>query len=879
MKITKINIFGFGKWIDKTFEVSDDFHIFYGLNEAGKTTLRSFIKSILFGFGRKTDSEKYKPRFGSSFGGELYVNQNGTDYIIRRVGGLRSRSGSVIVTSNGREYDESKLSELLGPADLGLYQNIFEFDERALNQVFNLKRTDFTDQILNIGMTGSQNWLQLSNNLINDAGSVFKPSGTKPILNVEMKEHRDLQKKVNEAAKENNLFITLQESNKELNDNKNRIHQEIENRKSENQKYEQLCDNWDNYQEYLKLTKALANRRNLDVDLYDNFMQVKQSFNNAKEDLKVAQQEVNKINRNTLINNPRFAFYEENQTKFDQLHEPLKEIIDLQQNNDKLISETTQLQKEKKEILNNNSFTEETPEMSESDYQEGLKLKRNYDELQDVYINLQNQVSDIESNKTSRNIPRTRNQKNLTPTLMILLVGLIVALVGIFMGPTGHIVSLVAVAVGLIGGGVSYYFAPEKKEDLSDDNNDEPNDTKLNDELRHVNQRMQEIVRNLTDLKNKYNYDFPIDTFLNFQRDLHRLHQDTNTINTSIKKQSSIQKQILNYLNQFNFAKNWIQISLENINQSVQKINDFYNDMINLSTINAKNNEEKKFYNKKINNLNFKMDDANKEMAKLLNENGLKSEMELEVYHHDLLNREKQREKLKIYENNLSNLLPKLTNYENLEQLNWSKQQNLDKIQNLSNQEKEINHKILDNQAKLNMVIDTKQYDQLRQELANLESQIETLTKSWLTNYLGSSWIKEALDEATQERFPKIIEHATDYFNLLTNGRYKGIHFEGDSLNVERNDNQTFDISQLSQGTAEQLYVSLRFSFAISFLDKIQLPLIIDDAFINFDVIRRAKVIELIQKLKSSTQLLFFTTDLGIRNQFIASNHLTELVV
>lgn len=878
MKITKINIFGFGKWIDKTFEVSDDFHIFYGLNEAGKTTLRTFIKSILFGFGRKTDTEKYKPRFGSSFGGELYVTHNGTDYIIRRIGGLRSHSGSVIVTANGHEYDESKLTELLGPANLGLYQDIFEFDERALNQVFTLKRADFTNQILNIGMTGSQEWLQLSKNLANDAGSIFKPSGTKPILNVEMKEYRDLQKKVSEAAKENNQFITLQDNQQKLSTQKNQVHQQIEECKNQNQKLIQLNDNWDNYQEYLKLSQALINRRNLDVDLYDNFMEQKQQFTQAKEDLAVARQEVDKIKENTLTSNPRFAFYGENQADFDKLQKDLPKMSQLEQENEQLVAKISQLKQEEDDLLVKHPFTAETPEMTDDDYHQGLELKRNYDELQDVHANLQDQATNTDAPKSARSVPRSRGQKNLTPTLVILLVGVIVALIGMFMGSTGHIVSIVAVALGLVGGGVSYYFAPERTGSLPV--NDEPSsDTKLQDELRHVNHRMQEIVRDLTSLKEKYHYDFPIDTFLGFQMDLKRLHEDLSASEAAVKAQGATQNQLLDYLDHFSFAKNWIQISSGDLKQSFQNLSDFYNEMGQISQVNAQNEERKKFYITKINNLNFKMDDANKEMAKLLNENGMKSEMELEVYHHDLLNREKQREQLKIYENNLNKLIPELKKYDNLEQLTWSIQKNQAQIQELSEQEKKINEAVLKNQAQLNNVIDTRQYDQLRQELANLESQIETLTKSWLTNYLGSTWIKEALDEATQERFPKIIQHATEYFSLLTEGRYQGINFEGDALNVERSDNQTFDISQLSQGTAEQLYVALRFAFAISFLDKIQLPLIIDDAFINFDVVRRAKVIELIQKLKDSTQLLFFTTDLGIRNQFIASSHLTELVV
>ncbi|MDN6731077.1 MAG: AAA family ATPase, partial [Atopostipes suicloacalis] len=50
MKIKKLVIYGYGKWIDQTFDLNEDIQIFLGENEAGKSTLMSFIHSIFFGF-------------------------------------------------------------------------------------------------------------------------------------------------------------------------------------------------------------------------------------------------------------------------------------------------------------------------------------------------------------------------------------------------------------------------------------------------------------------------------------------------------------------------------------------------------------------------------------------------------------------------------------------------------------------------------------------------------------------------------------------------------------------------------------------------------------------------------------------------------------
>ena len=48
MKIKTLEIYGYGKWVNQKFELGDQLQLFYGKNEAGKSTLQSFIRSMLF---------------------------------------------------------------------------------------------------------------------------------------------------------------------------------------------------------------------------------------------------------------------------------------------------------------------------------------------------------------------------------------------------------------------------------------------------------------------------------------------------------------------------------------------------------------------------------------------------------------------------------------------------------------------------------------------------------------------------------------------------------------------------------------------------------------------------------------------------------------
>lgn len=58
MKITSLNINGFGKFKDKAISFSDGLNVVCGNNEAGKSTTHTFIKSMLFGMKKKKSKAK-----------------------------------------------------------------------------------------------------------------------------------------------------------------------------------------------------------------------------------------------------------------------------------------------------------------------------------------------------------------------------------------------------------------------------------------------------------------------------------------------------------------------------------------------------------------------------------------------------------------------------------------------------------------------------------------------------------------------------------------------------------------------------------------------------------------------------------------------------
>lgn len=136
MKIKEIEIYGYGKWVDKAFTDISSLQIYYGKNEAGKTTLMSFVHSVLFGFPTKQSSElRYEPKESTRYGGCLTVTDTPYgDAVIERVKG--KANGDVTVTlSSGVVGSDELLETILYGIDKKTYQTLFSFDLDGLQHM------------------------------------------------------------------------------------------------------------------------------------------------------------------------------------------------------------------------------------------------------------------------------------------------------------------------------------------------------------------------------------------------------------------------------------------------------------------------------------------------------------------------------------------------------------------------------------------------------------------------------------------------------------------------------------------------------------------------------------------------------------------------
>lgn len=91
MRLRQIKIVNFGQFSNKTFDLpSDKINVFFGANEAGKSTTVAFIKQIMFGFHLRSNSspffEDYTPlAHVSPMGGSLVFATDDDEYELERL--------------------------------------------------------------------------------------------------------------------------------------------------------------------------------------------------------------------------------------------------------------------------------------------------------------------------------------------------------------------------------------------------------------------------------------------------------------------------------------------------------------------------------------------------------------------------------------------------------------------------------------------------------------------------------------------------------------------------------------------------------------------------------------------------------------------------
>ena len=155
MRITGLEVDGFGVWSGLELpDLSNELNVFYGPNEAGKTTLMQFVRSVLYGFSPDRRGRYLPPVRPGRPGGTVYAVAGQKNYAISRHADEPGEGGEAALVSDGLEtvHDERALAPLLGQVDEPTFNNVFAFGLHEIQELGTLSDTQAADELYNLAL-------------------------------------------------------------------------------------------------------------------------------------------------------------------------------------------------------------------------------------------------------------------------------------------------------------------------------------------------------------------------------------------------------------------------------------------------------------------------------------------------------------------------------------------------------------------------------------------------------------------------------------------------------------------------------------------------------------------------------------------------------
>ncbi|MCP8615494.1 AAA family ATPase [Salirhabdus salicampi] len=428
-------------------------------------------------------------------------------------------------------------------------------------------------------------------------------------------------------------------------------------------------------------------------------------------------------------------------------------------------------------------------------------------------------------------------------------------------------------------------------------------ETELN-EARHRLQSHEENKKDFVILNNDFNH---------LEASLHNIIQRKEGLQT---EKAHLQEQIQLEQNKFPFLK-WIDVShwpsmyyklvkykqkayeleqqeaviirldeqikeidtyIQNLAEKCNILNQHESINLNKELLNLKNVEQQKretlrFYrnkrkelDKEIQELQQKLSPYEEQLQQLLEHAQVESEEQFlfkgEQYEKYNLLKEKQEDWLTqiklIFPNEASNIA-----HENID---WDliayKRQQLVQLLNELQEEKEyLQEQRAELLASCKQLEENEQLSNHRHQFALYKNELRSLARKWAIYKTAKEVIVRTKEVYENEYLPEIMEKTSIYFYQLTDGKYVKVvpPTPNEAVQVLDSHHTLFNVKELSEGTAAQLYVSLRLALNEVMSDQYGLPFIIDDAFVHFDYHRRNVMYKILHSVAETQQIIYFT--------------------
>lgn len=899
MIIKSVNINSFGGIKNKKINFSKGLNIVYGENEAGKSTIQSFIKIWLYGFSsykgkdyKLNERIKYTPNDGDNISGELNVIHEDKEYIIRRTfGRTKKEDTSIIINSiTGEEV------QYINKEEPGKY-------------FFNINRSTFINTVF-IGQLGvsvkkdkeEEILDKLSNSIGSEEGQVsvevafsklykykksisnIRKSGS---LDVLKNKYGDLLSERYEAYKLSNHNIENEENLIKLNEEKLNINKEISNLEIY-KKYLKKIKIKKEYQEiteYFKKKEKLRNEQfSINKDLTFNDEVINNIFiENVKEDYSMY------LNLLDIVNDEeeRICVKEE---RLIELKVPLREYYYINNLPKDILSKLEGLK------IKNEMLTEKY-QINESikNEIEFLNLKKKEAEnLIGSAIEIKNFKEDLESllliyEEELKKLKSIMEEESDKPQNNIFLISLVVIffisiILGIIIDNSNFKVLLYTISLGiLIFIGFNFYInkkgSNKEKTSFLLKGNIEKIEIKLNEYCSKLQvNNYSELVNKLSIYKNYLELEEKINRKIN-----EKLSQRSILdLDSAMDERENIKEEINNYLR---------IASVDSIDKLIKEIYKYKEDFKEVNNLEIELNNLKSSLNRTKEQLLIREEKLKRNLESIGFKNINISEIDEII--NEIEEKIKKRDEVSKSLASVEEAYSALTKGKDINKIkeelgdvininfNYS-YENEDEIDEVI---KEKNIRLVDVEKKLkdieneikNRFIGKRTIPVIEEEIKEVESNIEKYETQLKASYVVSEVLTEVYDEIRSSFGPILNSNVITSFKEFTDGKYNEVMVSDNYEMKVKDDKSIMAAEALSNGANDQLYLSLRLAFVEMIFKNKDIPICLDDTFIQYDDKRLERTIKYLIK-EGFEQYIIFTCqkreEVVIRNNSISHKYI-----
>lgn len=920
MKIKTLDIYGYGKWVNQKFDIDDGLQLFYGQNEAGKSTLQSFIRSILFGFPTKrrrvNQLNRYEPRHGEVYGGRILL----TDTAYQDVWIERTSKIFTVTTENGERLADDTLEKILGGLDETLFDNFYAFNLQNLQELATIDAEKISDYFLSIGTLGSDKFLEIAKQYEKETDAMYRKQAQNRPLNQLLVEYEAMAENVYHMELNMSRYDSLIEQQTQQEQIINQLNQEIDHLDKELRVKDKLLGRYDIY-----LKDRLA-KRELEQLVYthipdkaveileNNLKAIKESQTliiQHEERLRNLSGELGTLTRLNWANNhedDRRLWIAETQKTKEVQAKYERTIERIQEQNETMLQLARRGQFYPEKVFQNLEYDEKV--------EEGLGIQSQLDDLlkqhdsikaeRKVYIDqrkeqqnfsaiVRQQVAKLENQRLNEEAQLTQSTSlnHYFLGLIFLIVGVVIVAINFFSAEGGpSLYGWLGLAIALLGLlSVVYIFIEHRK--------------------HHKTFKNSPIIEKITELRQKEQQYGEQSKALGIE--INERESALEAISAELESVSSQQKRWLVAIGFYptadpeiilktNPVKHYFEAKAqrtqfeeekETLNKKIVEwrakiqpllerfplIDEGTRPLIRhveeVEVALTRSQERGKAIEERMEN-SKQIIESNRTLIKE-SEEAIKQLFEATDSENELVFRQKVDTNQLIEELTAKRSLyqEQMIGFEAALEAVSTKQALSEEFQSLEHQLMLTKERLTPHHnerasllVEINHLEQDGSYQELLQLLENKKEEVKAMVFEWGRMRVAMELIYQTLRQGMESPVPEMNQLANEIFSTLTYGRYTQIKLNKKGLKVKQFSDILFEPHELSQGTLEQLYVALRLSFVKNALQMINMPILIDDAFVNFDEIRKTSMYQVLEKFAEDHQILFFTFDLQAKESF-----------